>query len=58
MDQGNNTIKNEINYLQDNIDTLNINMDIIDKSKALNILVPSLINKNENLTKEIKTRIK
>ena len=33
-------------------------MDIIDKSKALNILVPSLINKTENLTKEIKTRIK
>ena len=33
-------------------------MDIVDKTKALNILVPSLINKNENLTKEIKTRIK
>ena len=33
-------------------------MDIIDKSKALNILVPSLINKTENLTQEIKTRIK
>ena len=33
-------------------------MDIINKSKALNILVPSLINKTENLTQEIKTRIK
>ena len=33
-------------------------MDVIDKSKALNILVPKLIEKNEALTKEMKTRIK
>ena len=33
-------------------------MDILDKSKALNMLIPSLINKTENLTKEIKIRIK
>ena len=33
-------------------------MELINKSKALNILVPNLINKNELLTKEIKTRIK
>ena len=33
-------------------------MELINKSKALNILVPNIINKNELLTKEIKTRIK
>jgi len=33
-------------------------MEIIDKSKALNILVPKLIEKNEALTKEMKSRIK
>ena len=33
-------------------------MDIVNKSKALNILIPKLINKSNNLTKEIKNRIK
>ena len=33
-------------------------MELINKNKALNILVPCLINKNELMTKEIKTRIK
>ena len=33
-------------------------MDIVNKSKALNILIPRLINKSNNLTKEIKNRIK
>ena len=33
-------------------------MDIVNKSKALNILIPRLINKSNNLTKEIKSRIK
>ena len=33
-------------------------MDIVNKSKALNILIPRLISKSNNLTKEIKTRIK
>ena len=33
-------------------------MDIINKSKALNILIPRLIDKSNNLTKEIKSRIK
>ena len=33
-------------------------MDIVNKSKALNILIPKLINKSNNLTKEIKNRMK
>lgn len=33
-------------------------MDIVNKSKALNILIPKLIDKSNNLTKEIKSRIK
>ena len=33
-------------------------MDIVNKSKALNILIPKLINKSNILTKEIKNRIK
>jgi len=33
-------------------------MDIVNKSKALNILIPRLINESNNLTKEIKNRIK
>ena len=33
-------------------------MDIVNKSKALNILIPRLINKSNNLTKEIKNRMK
>ena len=33
-------------------------MDIVNTSKALNILIPKLINKSNNLTKEIKNRIK
>ena len=33
-------------------------MDIVNKSKALNILIPRLIDKSNNLTKEIKSRIK
>ena len=33
-------------------------MDIVNKSKALNILIPRLINKSNSLTKEIKNRIK
>ena len=33
-------------------------MDIVNKSKALNILIPRLITKSNNLTKEIKNRIK
>ena len=33
-------------------------MDLLDQSKALNILVPKLINKTENLQKEMKSRIK
>lgn len=33
-------------------------MDIVNKSKALNILIPKLINKSNSLTKEIKNRIK
>ena len=33
-------------------------MDLVNKSKALNILIPKLINKSNNLTKEIKNRIK
>ena len=33
-------------------------MDIVNKSKALNILIPRLINKSNDLTKEIKNRIK
>ena len=33
-------------------------MDIVNKSKALNLLIPRLIDKSNNLTKEIKSRIK
>ena len=33
-------------------------MDIVNKSKALNILIPTLISKSNNMTKEIKNRIK
>ena len=33
-------------------------MDILNKSKALNILIPKLIDKTEYLTKEMKTRMK
>ena len=33
-------------------------MDIVNKSKALNILIPRLISKSNILTKEIKNRIK
>ena len=33
-------------------------MDLINKSRALNILIPQLIKKSNNLTKEIKNRIK
>ena len=33
-------------------------MDLLDQSKALNILVPKLINKTDNLKKEMKARIK
>ena len=33
-------------------------MDIVNKSKALNILIPKLIDKSNNLTKEIKSRIR
>ena len=33
-------------------------MDIVNKSKALNILIPRLIGKSNNLTNEIKSRIK
>ena len=33
-------------------------MDIVNKSKALNILIPRLIDKSNNLTKEIQSRIK
>ena len=33
-------------------------MDIVNKSKALNILIPRLINESNNLTKEIKNRMK
>ena len=32
--------------------------ELIDQSKALNILVPSLIDKNEYIQKEMKSRIK
>ena len=32
-------------------------MDIVNKSKALNILIPRLIDKSNNLTNEIKSRI-
>lgn len=33
-------------------------MDIVNKSKALNLLIPRLIDKSNNLTKEIKSRMK
>ena len=33
-------------------------MDLVNKSRALNILIPQLISKSNNLTKEIKNRIK
>ena len=33
-------------------------MDIVNKSKALNLLIPRLINKSNNMTKEIRTRIR
>ena len=33
-------------------------MDIVNKSKALNILIPRLIDKSNSLTNEIKSRIK
>ena len=33
-------------------------MEIVNKSKALNLLIPRLIDKSNNLTKEIKSRIK
>ena len=33
-------------------------MELVNKSRALNILIPQLISKSNNLTKEIKNRIK
>ena len=33
-------------------------MDIVNKSKALNLLIPRLIDKSNNLKKEINSRIK
>ena len=33
-------------------------MELVENSKALNYLVPKLINKTEDLQKELKTRMK